>query len=414
MSGDGYRRYEEFFHADPYEIVEWQDSETSARGWLVINSLTGGAAGGGTRMKSYATPELGREDAIFLAKTMEIKFQVSGPRIGGAKSVLSFGPRSPEEKQGVLRRWFRHIGPSLKERYGTGGDQGVSEGEVIKLTEQAIDLAHPQEGIVRGHFGLPPEGHQRILQQLKEGVKHTVELTVANSEATVADVITGFGVATSLEALYQQKGGSLEGKRVLVEGFGAVGGSTAYYLQEKGARVVGVLCLIPGTRTFRWLTDPAGLDIRSLLSGRDWSTQTILTQGDEAADPAAFWRTEADVFVPAATSQTIDATRIELLQKTGIQVIGCGANTPFADRTRGETTVQKQADRAFTVIPDFIANCGMARTFAYLMQDGADVSDAAIKEDVERIIHGAMERLLSGLAGDHGLLDRAFSLYIPA
>ena len=35
----------------PEIVFEWNDAETGAEGWVVINSLRGGAAGGGTRMK---------------------------------------------------------------------------------------------------------------------------------------------------------------------------------------------------------------------------------------------------------------------------------------------------------------------------------------------------------------------------
>ena len=60
----------------PEIVFEWTDAETEARGWVVINSLRGGAAGGGTRMRKG----LDRNEVVSLAKTMEIKFTVSGPR----------------------------------------------------------------------------------------------------------------------------------------------------------------------------------------------------------------------------------------------------------------------------------------------------------------------------------------------
>ncbi len=65
----------------PEIVFEWSDELTSARGWIVINSLRNGAAGGGTRMRKGRT----REEVISLAKVMEIKVSVSGPDIGGAK-----------------------------------------------------------------------------------------------------------------------------------------------------------------------------------------------------------------------------------------------------------------------------------------------------------------------------------------
>jgi len=80
------------FEATPPEIVfNWNDVETGAEGWAVINSLKGGAAGGGTRMRKG----LDRDEVVSLAKTMEIKFSVSGPQIGGGKSGINFDPSDP-------------------------------------------------------------------------------------------------------------------------------------------------------------------------------------------------------------------------------------------------------------------------------------------------------------------------------
>ena len=66
----------------PEIVFEWKDQETEAEGWVVINSLRGGAAGGGTRMRKG----LDKREVESLAKTMEVKFTVAGPPIGGAKS----------------------------------------------------------------------------------------------------------------------------------------------------------------------------------------------------------------------------------------------------------------------------------------------------------------------------------------
>ena len=94
---------------------------------------------------------LNKEEVISLAKIMEIKFSVSGPPIGGAKSGINFDPADPRRDE-VLRRWFKAVTPLLKHYYGTGGDLNVDElKQVIPITED-YGLWHPQEGVVRGHF----------------------------------------------------------------------------------------------------------------------------------------------------------------------------------------------------------------------------------------------------------------------
>ena len=95
-----------FENKKPEIVFEWHDAETEAEGWVVINSLRGGAAGGGTRMRKG----LDKREVESLAKTMEIKFSVSGPAIGGAKSGINFDPADPRKK-GVLERWYKAVIP---------------------------------------------------------------------------------------------------------------------------------------------------------------------------------------------------------------------------------------------------------------------------------------------------------------
>ncbi len=225
----------------PCEIVfEWHDSQTEAKGWIVINSLRGGAAGGGTRMRKG----LDRAEVEALAKTMEIKFTVSGPAIGGAKSGIDFDPSDPR-KSGVLARWYKAVAPILKAYYGTGGDLNVDElHEVIPLTEQ-YGLWHPQEGVVNGHFNPTASEQIQKVGQLRLGVSKIVEDSRFTPDASrkykVADLITGWGVAESIRHHYALYGGELTGKRVIVQGWGNVGAAAAYYLAKLGASLVGVI-----------------------------------------------------------------------------------------------------------------------------------------------------------------------------
>ena len=54
-------------------------------------------------------------------------------------------------------------------------------------------------------------------------------------------MITGFGVAESIFHYYNIWGGNVEGKKVIVQGWGNVGSSAAYYLSKKGAKIVGII-----------------------------------------------------------------------------------------------------------------------------------------------------------------------------
>ncbi len=93
-----------FENKQPEIVFEWKDQETEAEGWVVINTLKGGAAGGGTRMRVG----LDKREVESLAKTMEVKFTASGPAIGGAKAGINFDPNDPRKKGG-LERWYKAV-----------------------------------------------------------------------------------------------------------------------------------------------------------------------------------------------------------------------------------------------------------------------------------------------------------------
>jgi glutamate dehydrogenase (NAD(P)+) len=284
--------------------------------------------------------------------------------------------------------------------------------EVIPLISEVLDLRHPQEGIVRGHLQADDDTCRRILGQLKEGVELKTTLPeIPGHVFALADLITGRGVQAAATAYFEQIGDTLQGKRVLIEGFGAVGGPAAYYFEKAGAKVVGIVSMGSEGRQ-RWCVDPAGLDTAALLRDRDHGRLPAGSQ-EGAGDDSSFWQTPADVFVPAAASYTLTEPKLDRLRQAGVHTLVCGANTPFADREPGVVKVQKIADQTFAVVPDFIANCGMARAFAYLMIDGADLHYEALDADIEACIRKGVKDLLEG-GGEvrKGLLERAFRRFI--
>jgi len=371
----------------PEVVFEWNDPYTDAKGWVVINSLRGGAAGGGTRMRIG----LDQREVESLAKTMEVKFTVSGPQIGGAKSGINFDPRDPRKHE-VLERWYAAVTPLLKHYYGTGGDLNVDEiHEVIPITEDC-GVWHPQEGVFNGHF--QPNEAQKVkrIGNLRLGVvkpledeRYTPDL---RRNYKVADMITGFGVAESVKHYYDIYGGSVEGKRVLVQGWGNVGAAGAYYLSQMGAKVVGIIDRVGG------IVRPDGLsheEVRQLFIQKDGNA--LKDEGLMSFDEvnSKIWSLDAEVFIPCAASRLITQDQIDQLISTGIEVIACGANVPFADEAIFFGPIADHADNHISIIPDFIANCGMARVFAYLMSSGdVDLSDEGIFEDTSRTIRKAI------------------------
>ena len=378
-----------FENKQPEIVFEWKDSETEAEGWVVINSLRGGAAGGGTRMRVG----LDKHEVTSLAKTMEVKFSVSGPAIGGAKSGINFDPNDPR-KEGVLKRWYKAVAPLLKSYYGTGGDLNVDEiHEVIPITEEC-GVWHPQEGVFNGHF--QPTEPQKIhrIGQLRRGVLQVIEderyTPKAANKYVVADMITGWGVAQSVKHYYDIYGGDIKGKRVVVQGWGNVGSAGAYYLAQSGAKIVGIIDRDGG------LINEEGYsleEIRELFVTKKGNTlvHPDMLSFDEIN--AKIWDLQAEVFLPCAASRLVQKDQIDRMIKTGIEVVACGANVPFADKEIFFGPIADFADSQISVIPDFIANCGMARVFAFLMSNDLPtiMTDESIFEDTSNIIKEAIK-----------------------
>jgi glutamate dehydrogenase/leucine dehydrogenase len=95
---------------------------------------------------------------------------------------------------------------------------------------------------------------------------------------------------------------------------------------------------------------------------------------------------------------------------TGLEVIACGANVPFADPEIFFGPTMEYADQQVAVIPDFISNCGMARVFAYLMGKNVEMSDAAIFNDASQIINNALQKTHQTSSDKTRLSERAFEI----
>ena len=390
----------------PEIVFNWKDSETEAEGWTVINSLRGGAAGGGTRMREG----LDMNEVLSLAKTMEVKFTVSGPAIGGAKSGINFDPQDPRKK-GVLERWYKAVSPLLKSYYGTGGDLNVDEiHEVIPITENC-GVWHPQEGVFAGHFQPTDADKINRIGQLRQGVIKVLENTTYSPDVsrkyTVADMITGYGVAEAVRHYYEIYGGDVKGKRAVVQGFGNVGSAAAYYLAQMGAKVVGIIDRAGG------LINEEGFsfeEIKKLFLEKKGNTLAAenLIPFEELNQKV--WALETEIFAPCAASRLITQEQISKMIETGLEVISCGANVPFADKEIFFGSIMEDTDQRVSLIPDFISNCGMARVFAYFMERRVQMTDEAIFNDTSMTIRNAIQNTFDNNSSKTNISKTAFEI----
>ena len=378
-----------FENKAPEIVFHWKDTETTAEGWTVINSLRGGAAGGGTRMRTG----LDKNEVLSLAKTMEVKFSVSGPAIGGAKSGINFDPNDPRKKE-VLKRWFKAVSPLLKNYYGTGGDLNVDEiHEVIPFTEEC-GVWHPQEGVFNGHFKPSEADKINRIGQLRQGVIKVIENTKfspdVNRKYTIADMITGYGVAEAIRHYYTLYGGSATGKKAIVQGFGNVGSAAAFYLAEMGVKIVGIIDREGGIINENGFSFE---EMKRLFLNKDGNKLVATDMLSFEEINQKIWHIGAEIFAPCAASRLVTKEQVNAMIDTGLEVISCGANVPFADKEIFFGAIMEETDSKISLIPDFISNCGMARVFAYFMEKKVQMTDESIFFDTSETIRKVLAKV---------------------
>lgn len=377
-----------FENSEPLIVFKWKDSETTAEGWLVINSLRGGAAGGGTIMRKG----LKMDEVITMAKSMEFKFSISGPFIGGAKSGINFDPNDNRKKE-VLQRWYQVVFPLLKSYYGTGGDLNVNAvDEVIPITEQC-GIWHPQEGIFNGYY--KPKEADKIsrLGQLRKGVLKMIENTEytphIDKKYTISDMINGYGVGESVRHYYKIYGGEVQGKKAIIQGFDNVGSAAAFYLTKIGVKIIGIIDREGG------IINEEGFsleEVQALFISRQGNKLVSDNMIPFEQINRKIWSLGAQIFVPCSTAEMTTELQIDDLVVNGLEVITCG-NILFNDSDLIFGPTYEKFDNIISIIPDFIANCGMARVYAYFMEKKVQINDESIFNDLSETIKNALEKI---------------------
>ncbi len=200
-------------------------------------------------------------------------------------------------------------------------------------------------------------------------------------------MITGYGVAEAVRHFYTIYGGELKGKRVIVQGWGNVGSAAAFYLAQQGALIVGIIDRDGGLISEQGLSFQ---EVRKLFIDKDGNKLKADNVLPFSEVNQKIWDVEADIFLPCAASRLVSEEQLQRMIDAGVNVISSGANVPFADSEIFFGPIGEKADTQLSLIPDFIANCGMARVFAYLMQPSAVISDEAIFNDVSEVIQRAL------------------------
>jgi glutamate dehydrogenase (NAD(P)+) len=318
----------------PAKIIHVWEPSIGLRGILVVDNVARGPAIGGVRMAA----DVNVEECARLARAMTFKNAAAGLPHGGGKAVLIGDPKMEKAGKEVLIRGFAKALRN-EEDYIFAPDMGTDE-ECMAWVKDEIGrvVALPREvgGIPLDEIGA-----------------------------------TGWGLLNAAEVALEFCDFSIEGARVVVQGFGAVGRNAARFLTGRGAVLVGV------ADSRGAVHDPDGLDMATLAelkdSGRsvqDYPRGTRIARDEVVGVPC-------DIWIPAARPDVVREDNVEGLRT---RLVVQGANIPF---TEGAEEILHE--RGVPIVPDFIANAGGV-ICAAMEYHGATESSAmqTIQEKVRR------------------------------
>lgn len=342
----------------PYAVVEWNDTESEAKGWLCAYNFVNHYCGGGTRMH----PTVTKEEVVRLATTMGYKYKACESKTtGGCKGGIAYDYKAPDAKD-VLRRYLKAMAPYIKAGVSIGGDLGVDYSDVLGILD---DLG----------IGLPQTKAMKEDSQIQQFIRNhdeAVELTYDGFK--MYDMITGYGCAHSLDEAWRYREGQ-PGAKVVLQGFGCVGASMANCLDQMGYKVVGI------SDANLMVVCEDGLDVKKLI-------ETRKPKGE--LDPEAFeahyqvkanteWLdVDCDILVPAALEDVIHKDNA---QDVKASLIVEAANIPVtaeADRILEEKGVD--------ICVDFVANLGGIRIYEALVFGLVEPVPQMIVDDTTSLI----------------------------
>lgn len=320
-------------------------------------------------------PSAGLDDFKALASLMTWKCSLIGVPFGGAKGGIKFDPRqfSKGENERITRRFIHSLGSNI------GPDCDIPAPDV-GTGEQAMAWAMDTYVNTNGNGSGGNQANRGVVTGKPVATGGTLGRTKA----------TGQGVVHCILDWAERKAFELEGKKLIVQGFGNVGGHAAALLSQLGVSLVAV-----GDHT-GYLYNPEGFNTYRLQEYvRSHGSISGYPNGDSISRKEFFGVT-ADLFIPAALENQIGPEEAQALQ---VKLVAEGANGPC--NPEGEAVL---AERGIEVLPDILANAGGV-TVSYYEWVQNRRSETWTLADVDSRLERAMRdgcRQMYDLAGLHG------------
>lgn len=343
----------------PYILVEWNDTETDATGWLCAYNFVNNYCGGGTRMH----PTVTAEEVVRLATAMGYKYKAcESQTTGGCKGGIAYDYKAPDAKD-VLRRYLKAMSPFINSGVSIGGDLGVDYADVLEILDE-IGIGLPQTTAMRND----PEQQKRIQD-------HDDVCSLKYDGFLMYDMITGYGCAAALDEAWKLKGNKPENSRVVLQGFGCAGASMANCLDNWGYKIIGISdanCLVTCER---------GLDVKTLINARkpkgELDPESFL-DSYKVQKNSEWLDVDCDILVPAALEDVINKDNAHQVKAS---LIVEAANIPVTSEAD-----KILAEKGVDICVDFITNMGGIRIYEVIVFGLVKPEPQAIAEDTMNII----------------------------
>lgn len=352
----------------PYLLVEWNDTETDAKGWLCAYNFVNNYSGGGTRMH----PTVNAEEVVRLATAMGYKYNACESKTtGGCKGGIAYDYKAADAKD-VLRRYLKAMSPYINCGVSIGGDLGVDYGDVLEILDE-IGVGLPQTAAMRKD----PVQQQRIKD-------HDDVCKMQFDGFYMYDMITGYGIGAALDEAWVFKGNKSGNGRVVIQGFGCAGASLANNLDQMGYSIVGIAdanCLV---------SCETGLDVKKLIATRKpkGELDPSAFESNYVVSPNSAWLDiDCDIIVPAALEDVINKGNAD---KVKASLIVEAANIPVTPEAEA-VLIKKGVD--FCV--DFVTNMGGIRIYEVVIFGLVAPEPAAIVKDTQDIIRRQTRRVFT-------------------
>lgn len=346
----------------PAKVVLLREPAVGLEAVVVVDSTRLGPAIGGLRL----SPAVTVREVTRLARAMTLKSAAAGLPHGGGKSGI-IAPRGLIDPEPLVRAFAQAIRDLTD--YVPGPDMGTDETSMAWVHDEigrAVGLPAALGGIPLDDLGA-----------------------------------TGYGIAAAARAADEAGVVQLEGARVAVQGFGAVGRHAARFLAEAGARVVAV------SDSHGTVHSPSGIDVGKLEEVKAHGTLLDWHDGEHLPRQAVL-TVDCDILVPAAQPDVITRENARDVQA---RLVLQGANIPAT-----ETAEAILHERGVVNLPDFIVNAG-GLICAAVEHRGGTATQAF--EEIDRRVHDNTAAVLeasartgasyrdSALALAHARLDAA-------